>query len=190
MQKLIDTAMPTYDAGIAERVVVHADPATVYRCARGLDFLTVRTPLLVASMWIRALPERLVGRAPAPVARFVVAEGSAPRGWLLVEERAGRELVFGAVGVFWRPAIVWRDVPRSEFREFGEPGWGKIAATFCVAPHERGAVLSYECRTATYDADSRRRFRRYWTVIRPFVRHVMRATLATIKRNAEDQPVA
>jgi hypothetical protein len=51
----------------------------------------------------------------------------------------------------------------------------------------RGAstLLSYECRTLTTDPESRRRFLRYWWVIRPFVGHIMRATVTTIKADAE-----
>ena len=45
-------------------------------------------------------------------------------------------------------------------------------------------LLTYECRTQTTDADSRQRFLRYWWLIRPFVAHIMRATVATIAAHA------
>ena len=54
---------------IAEHVVVAADPSTAFQAVRTLDLLTVRTPLLVASMWIRDLPARLSGKA-TPAATF------------------------------------------------------------------------------------------------------------------------
>ena len=95
-------------------------------------------------------------------------------------------VVFGAVGRFWRPVIDWRQVGPDEFAEFDEPGWGKIAANFSVNRYgEQHTLLSYQCRTVTTDPDSRRRFRRYWWLIRPFVAHIMRATVATIKADAE-----
>ena len=76
-----------------------------------------------------------------------------------VHRRPNREIAFGAVGKFWQPVIEWRDVPRAEFNGFAEPGWGKIAANFCVLPYgERSTLLSYECRTVTTDPESRRRF--------------------------------
>jgi hypothetical protein len=37
----------------------------------------------------------------------------------------------------------------------------------------------------TTDPDSQRRFLRYWWLIRPFVGHIMRATLKKVKANAE-----
>ena len=47
---LIDEAMPTFDVGIDEHLIVRSDPATTCDAARRLDFLRVRTPLLVAAM--------------------------------------------------------------------------------------------------------------------------------------------
>jgi hypothetical protein len=183
---LIESVMPTFDTAITEHIVVAADPGATFEAARTLDLLTVRTPLVSASMWIRSLPVRLFGRDTPPLLRLVIGEGLGLPGWLLLGEQTGREIVFGAVGRFWRPIIEWRDVPLAEFAEFTEPGWGKIAANFSVLPYgERSALLSYECRTMTTDPDSQRRFLRYWWLIRPFVGHIMRATLKKVKANAE-----
>jgi len=182
---LIESAMPRFDTVIAEHVVVAADPSTTFHAARTLDLLTVRTPLLTVSMWIRGLPERWSGKAAPPLPRLVVADGGLP-GWLVLGERPDREIAFGAVGKFWQPVIEWRDVAQAEFSGFAEPGWGKIAANFSVLSYgECSTLLSYECRTVTTDPESRRRFLRYWWLIRPFVGHIMRATVNQIKANAE-----
>lgn len=183
---LIDSAMPTYDAAIAEHIVVAADPATTFAAARALDLLTVHSPLLDLSMWLRALPARLSGHAaPRPPKLVIVADMGLP-GWTFLGERPNREVAFGAVGRFWQPTIEWRDVSDTDFRGFDEPGWGKIAANFSVLPYGASATpLTYECRTVTTDPDSRQRFLRYWRLIRPFVGHVLRATLRQITDNAE-----
>ena len=182
---LIESAMPTFDAVIAEHIIVAADPSTTFDAARTLDLLTVRTPLLAASIWIRVLPARWVGRAAPPLPQLVVATGGLP-GWLQLGERPDREIVFGAVGKFWRPVIEWRDVPPKAFSSFSRAGWGKIAANFSVTPYgERSTLLTYECRTVTTDPKSRRRFLRYWRFIRPFVGHIMRVTVEKIKSDAE-----
>jgi hypothetical protein len=47
--------------------------------------------------------------------------------------------------------------------------------------------VSYEVRTATADPDSARRFARYWTVIRPFVGHIMRAALTAVRADAQQR---
>jgi hypothetical protein len=151
-----------------------------------MDLLTVRTPLVIASMWIRSLPLRIFGTASPPLRGLVVGRGLGLPGWSLLGEQADREIAFGAVGKFWQPVIVWRHVAPTGFASFEEPGWGKIAANFSVLPcGERSTLLSYECRTVTTDPESRRRFLRHWWLIRPFVAHIMRATVNQIKANAE-----
>lgn len=183
---LIESVMPRADAIIAVHTMVAADPAATFQAARDLDFLTVRTPVLATAMWLRALPARLTGRAAAAPPTLRLEHMSALPGWLLIGETDSREIAFGAVGRFWRPIIEWRQVSPDEFAAFDEPGWGKIAANFSVSGYgERHTLLSYQCRTVTTDPVSRQRFRRYWWLIRPFVAHIMRATAATIKANAE-----
>lgn len=183
---LIESAIPRFDAMIAEHVVVAADPPATFRAAKALDLLTVRTPLLTASMWIRGLPERLSGKAGPPPPKLVVSGEIALPGWLALGERPDREIAFGAVGKFWRPVIEWRDVAPADFGGFADPGWGKLAANFSVAPYGAGhTLLSYQCRTTTTDPAARRRFMRYWWLVRPFVAHIMRATLNSIKAAAE-----
>jgi hypothetical protein len=182
---LLDDAMPTYDVTLAAHVVVHADPERTFAAARDLDFLRVRTPILLAAMWVRGLPAKVAHRAEEVPPTLLVTQGGLP-GWVLLGERAGEEIAFGAVGVFWRPQIEWRDVERAAFAGFAEPGLGKIACNFSVRSYgEVSSLLSYECRTATTDDDSRRAFARYWRLIRPFVAHIMRATVDTIRDDAE-----
>lgn len=192
MQKMIiDERLPRYDVALAEHLVVEADPLTTWRAARELDFMRVHTPLMDAAMWVRALPGRIRGRPQRPPQRLSLAAGDGLPGWLSLGERDGVEIAFGAVGAFWQPAIQWRDVPLADFTGFAEPGYGKIACSFSVRPYGRlRTLLTYECRTATTDPASRRRFARYWWLVRPFVRHIMRATLDTIGRDAARRVVA
>jgi hypothetical protein len=184
---IIDAVMPEFDVSIAEHIIVRADPETTFRTARGLDFLSVRTPLLDAAMWARGLPARMTHQAATPPPRLVLAEGDELPGWVVLGESPGRELAFGAVGKFWQPNIEWRDVAADELASFAEPGWGKIAANFSVLPYgERATLLSYECRVLTTDADARRKFARYWMLMRPFIAHIFRATVRTIRDDAEE----
>lgn len=65
-----------------------------------------------------------------------------------------------------------------------------MAPRVLVALHtSEGQTANYECRTVTTDPASRQKFMRYWTVIRPFVAHIFRATVRTIRDNAEQQPI-
>lgn len=184
---LLDRSMPVSDLVITEHLVVPAGVAATYDAAADLDFMTVRTPLLAASMLVRGLPARLRGRAeaPPPELRLVGASGPGLPGWLLLGLEEDHEIAFGAVGRFWEPDIEWRDVSLEDFPDFAEPGWGKIGCHLLVRPDGPGrSILTYEVRVATTDEEAGRKMARYWVLIRPFVGHIMRATLRTIARDA------
>lgn len=184
---LIDRFLPAYDVVITERLVIDADRDSVFESARDLDFMTVRTPLLAASFFVRSLPARLSGKSvpPPPQLRLAPDDPGLP-GWVYLGDRPGYEIAFGAVGKFWQSNIEWRDVPTGEFANFAEPGWGKIACHFLVTDTGSGrCCLTYECRTATTDNRGARQMACYWWLIRPFVAHIMRATLRTVAANAK-----
>jgi hypothetical protein len=199
-EMLIDRYLPRFDVTLVEHTVVDADPATTWAALLDLDLMRVHTPLLDAAMFVRGLPgtvSRLLGRtadqpaAPPPVQLKLTGEGSGMAGWLPLGQQAGREIALGAVGRFWQPDIQWYDVATMTpdgFAAFDEPGWGRIAANFSLRHYgERRTLVSYEARTAiaTTDPAAARRFARYWRLVRPFVGHIMRATLASLRNDAE-----
>ena len=95
-------------------------------------------------------------------------------------EEPGRELAFAAIGQPWRVrgGLQRRGV---DFRTFAEPGFAKMAFNFRLD----GSTLSTETRVLLTDERSRRAFRRYWFVIRPFSGLIRRAWLRAIARRAE-----
>jgi hypothetical protein len=191
---LIDRYLPRFDVGLVEHTLAAADLATTWQALHELDLARVHTPLMDAAMYVRGLPMRWVGRCggdaqPTGPARLPLVGDAPPMdGWLSLGEVAEREIALGAVGRFWQPDILWYDVTGMTpegFAAFAEPGWGRIAANFTVLRYSPSRTLvSYEVRTATADPASARRFARYWTVIRPFVGHIMRAALATVRADA------
>lgn len=183
---ILDQQLPEYDVVISVHRVVAADPQTAWQAARDLDFMTVRTPLVTASTWVRGLPDRLRGTAAPKPREMRLADIGGTPGWLMLGEAEGEEIAFGAVGQFWQGRISWHELPREAFASFNEPGYGKIGCNFTTRPYGEGRTLvSYECRTAITDPVSRRKFARYWRVISPFVSHIMRATIAVIAADAE-----
>lgn len=195
---LIDRYLPRFQATQIEHAVVNADIGTTWAALVDLDLLNVHSPLLDAAFFVRGLPSRVMtrlGRAPSagttgPTAlRLTGIDEHNLEGWLALGERSGREVAFGAVGRFWKPNIEWYDVTTmtpEQFAAFDEAGWGKIAANFSLRQYgDERTLVSYEARTATTDPDSAQKFARYWTLIRPFVGHVERAALATVRRDAE-----
>lgn len=185
---LIDRFVDAADATIAAHAIVAAPPAVTYEAARTLDLLEVRTPLSAAAFAVRGIPEKVLGRPSVrPPAQLRLDGDVELPGWMILGQEQDRELVFGAVGVFWTPTIRWNTgVTPETFAAFNDPGWGKIACNYATLPYgNRRTLLTYECRTAITDDDSRRRFDRYWWLIRPFVHHIMDATVRTIAEHAE-----
>jgi hypothetical protein len=184
---LLDAQLPTYDVVLTEHLVVEADPGTVFDAAKNFDFMTTRSPLVTTLMTARSLPSWVLGRpVVTPQALLLARDADALPGWLLLGEVPGREVVFGAVGTFWKPDIEWHELAAEQFATFAEPGWGKIACHLLVRPDGPGrSILSYECRTATTDSDSQAQMSRYWWLIRPFVGYVLRAVLRTIRAKVD-----
>ncbi|SDX75442.1 hypothetical protein SAMN05216215_1014159 [Saccharopolyspora shandongensis] len=175
----VDDFAARYDVGAAEHLVVDAPPEVVYRSLRHLDLLTIGSRTADLAMWVRGLPERLKRRVPprAPT-RLTYDDLCASGDWVLLGERPGQEVVFGAVGRFWTPIVRMEEVTAEEFAEYGKPGRGKIVASFSVRPYgRRGSLATYDIRTTLDDPITRRIFALYWRTVSPFVKSIMRATL-------------
>lgn len=198
-EMLIDDLLPDFDATIIEHLVVNAPPEVVFATAREMDFMQIHSPMTDAAMFARSIPAtlgRILGNRPAPppppAMRLAnMFEGGASdaeglEGWVALGEVPGRELVFGAIGKVWQLDIDWMPVPADEFRDFDEPDYAKLAVAFSTRPYGTGrTLLSYEARTAGTDDDARRKFLRYWWIVRRFVHYVMRAATSTVKDLAE-----
>jgi hypothetical protein len=133
---------------------------------------------------IDAPPERIDGAfrevtlAELPVSRVLFALRGLPRRGRFVERVPGRVLedapgeglVLGLRGQFWRPRGGDDGGPAAE-----------AVADFRLEP----GGLATETRIHVEDPAARRRFRRYWRVIRPFSGLIRIEYLRAAKRRAE-----
>jgi hypothetical protein len=186
---LIDRYLPQYDVTEVQQLPVKASPDATYGAIRKAD---LHDPMIDALFAIRELPDRLArrfrGAPPRPTPGAVTFETLATpeMGWVLLGEEPGVEFVVGAVGRFWQRDYGWRPVAPERFAAFDDAGYAKIAVSFRVEElGADGALLRYEARTATTDADARKRFRRYWRIVHPGVALVMRHALLRIGAEAE-----
>jgi hypothetical protein len=191
---LIDQYLPRYDVTEVREVTVDATPEVTYHAIRETD---LTDPMIDALFAIRELLTRLAGRLrgevppPAP-ATFTFNDLATPAmGFILLAEEPGVEFVVASVGRFWRRDYGWHPVAPDQFVGFTEPGYAKLAISFLVKPTgDARALLRYEARTVTTDEVARKRFRRYWRVIRPGVALVMRRALIRIRAEAERRQAA
>lgn len=181
---LLDEWMPRWDVADRHDVTVNAPAERAYTAVRQVDFAA--SPIARALLVIRALPAILRGRR---VPAAVTLESATRSGFVRLAEEPGREIVVGVAGRFWVLSGSGRSaVSAATFAAHAEPGTAKAAMSFLVEPlgAERSRVVT-ETRVLCADADARRRFLRYWTVIRPGSALIRWAALRRIKADAESR---
>lgn len=147
------------------RIFVKAKPAEAWEAARHFDAAAI--PWVRTLFNIRTLPDRLKGRQPKEEkisvgVDQVTADG---KGFRLLQEIPGREVVIGSVGQFWHLNIPFANVEPDDFRDFEKPGWGKLAWAISVEPYRDGSTISLELRTAATDQHSWEKLNNYYRVI-------------------------
>lgn len=187
---LLDEFVPTYDHAICVSRVFRAPPGEVFEAITNLDLFHL--PLARVLLEARALPGRLVDARARRHGQAVAVEPPTfrirdlpARGWIVLGERPGVELVCGQVGKPWKGAggVPDHPVTADTFAAFVEPGFAKLAESTVVMPYGAAAcVLTAESRVALTDEDSRRRFRRYWLASGLFIRLMRPAVMRALSR--------
>ena len=178
---LLDCFLSQYEVREVHQTMVEAPADTTWAAVRALDLR--RSPVVRAIFRGR---EILMGATPngTPAPGSFLGEVEA-LGWRELAE-GPRLVVMGAVTRPWEADVVFRGLPPEAFATFEEPGYAKIVWNLMVRPAgERRSVFSTETRVATTDARSRRRFRRYWTVVSPGIRLIRAESLRMVRQEAE-----
>ena len=179
----LDRFMPTYEVREVHQIEVAAPADTTFAVTQKLDMQ--ESPLVKAIFTGR---EVLMGatRVAREPQSFISEVKSL--GWRVLAEEPGRHLVMGAVTQPWKADVQFRGLPPEEFLAFNEPGYAKIAWTLTVEPtNPTASAFRTETRVTTTDAESRKRFRRYWTLVSPGVLVIRREMLRLVRREAERQ---
>ncbi len=171
---LIDDFLPAYDVASRHSIAIRASAEDTYAAVLRCD---------LASSWVARMLfalRGLSGGAPTTA----VLDRVQRLGFVLLGEDAPREIVLGVVGQFWTRGHLRAVTPR-EFASFETPGFAKGAWNFSVTPPADGTTsLATETRVLCLDGASRRKFRLYWTAIRPFSGLIRREMLTEIRRRA------
>jgi hypothetical protein len=191
---LLDHYLPQYDVTEAHAIIVNADQDLTWQAVRRSDLS--RSAVVHVLLELRSLPNRLQGvlnGRPSEAARPPLTVDDLERaGFLLLDELAGREIVFGTVVQPWNAVTDDKPGPQVEpdrFTAFDIPGYVKVAFNIRVEPYGSGrALITTETRTAATDPTSLRRFTRYWWFIGPFSALIRRLMLRMAKSDAERRP--
>ncbi len=164
---LLDEVLPAWDFRERHSIRLEAPAERVFAAIR--EATPAEMPLVRSLFRLRRLPS---------ASDRSLYEQLEPSFRTLAEE-PGRELVLGAIGQPWR----WSRgrSPDADFRRFGGPGYAKMALSF----RYEGGTLSTETRVLLTDPASRRAFRRYWLLVRPFSGLIRHGWLRAARRRAE-----
>jgi hypothetical protein len=179
----LDRWMPDFQFTETHARTTHASAAACLDVAARLD--PADDPLVRAALALREAPGRLLEALGRPGAlqrrpRFGL------RDFLLLERDADRSLCFGLAGAFWQADYGLRPLATPQaFSALREPGIVRLTLSFHVEPLAMGIRLITTTRVECPDADSLRRFRLYWWLIRPVSGLIRRRLLSHVCRGAE-----
>lgn len=171
MEKL-DYFMPTFQLRQIDRVRVRASREDTWALVRNIDFNEL--PISQLLFDLRDLPRWVIEsfrkEAMEPERTAKIDDFTGPgRGFKVLFENAGEQIVIGSIGKFWEPKISWSQMDSDSFAAFVEPGYGKLVWALRVDPDAHaGSWISWELRVTATDAASSKSFSRYWFFIGPF----------------------
>jgi hypothetical protein len=173
---------PVYEFNEVHSIRVRAPRSLIYRSIK--EVTAGEIALFRALTWIRrfgrAGPESILN-PPGDEPLLAVATRT---GFLLLADDPERELAIGTVLI--APRGVRKPATPQQFKELAAPGAAKAVMNFHIEDAGGGAwLVSTETRVHATDASARRRFARYWAVIRLGSGFIRRMWLRAIKRRAE-----
>jgi hypothetical protein len=181
---LLDCFIANAEVAEHHQIDIAAPADVVMATAKELELL--KSPIIRAI--IRARELALGGQPDTRPHPTALVEQMQSIGWVVLDERPGREIALGAVTQPWVANPTFRSIPAGEFAAFNEPGYVKIAWTLRADPLDRGhSRFHTETRVCTTDADARDRFRTYWSFVAPGVEVIRYAMLRPVRRAAEQR---
>jgi hypothetical protein len=179
---LIESFIPNPDAIETHKIEIAASREAVYQALWTTDL--GGSPVIKSLMALRSLPgivshPKRLRHVPRQVTLQTIVES----GFGQLAEEPGREVVLGVVGRFWRPTGNILPFNVEMFRGPVQPGLARAVWNFAVQEAGQGrSVLSTETRVVCGDAASRRKFRAYWSVVRPFSGLIRVIMLRAVKK--------
>jgi hypothetical protein len=189
---LIEAQLPRYEQRILRTQAVRASAPATFAAIRRVDFF--RSPVVALPNRARiAIDTVRPRRGGAPIQRsrsefrfdrLLEPDG----GFHLLAEKPGHAMVLGFIGRWWERGYGRVEWSPAEFGRFALPGYGVGAWGFTVLPYgAHTSVLLTEVRVHGTDDTARRMFRRYWTVVGPFVTAMGGPILRLIRDEAESR---
>jgi len=180
----LDEFAPVYQFSEVHRIRIRASRSRIYRSIKEVTAaeITLFRALTFVRRFGRAGPDSILN----PPSHEPLIEVATRTGFVLLADEPERELVIGTVVI--APGGVKRPAMPQQFKELAAPGVAKAAMNFRIEDAGDGIwLVSTETRVHATDASARRRFARYWALIRPGSGFIRRMWLRAVKRRAESR---
>jgi hypothetical protein len=180
----LDDFLPSFHFSERHQTLVQASPKHVYDSTRSLDF--AHSPVIRWLMWLRQTPGRLLRFDFENKGLGFTFDDFEAAGFIRLMDDPPNEFVLGAVGIFWKLTPQLVDLSPEEFKSFDSPGYAKVAFNIRIDKTDtESCLVSTESRILCLDNASRRRFRLYWALIRPFSGLIRIVMLRAIRKASE-----
>jgi len=173
--RALDDFLPSYEFSERHRLAIDAPPERIDRAVRTVSLTDMPLARLLWAV-------RRLGRPYGDATRPFVA--GALENAVVLDDVPGEGIVLGLTGQFWRLRGGDRDArvhTAGEFVTYARPDACKAVIDFRIGP----SLLSTETRVHVPDPAARRKFGRYWLVIRPFSGLIRIMFLRAARRQAE-----
>lgn len=170
--RALDDFLPAYEFSERHSLAIEAPSGRIDEALRTVSIADI--PIARALWWMRRL-----GRTHGDSTKPLIGEFPG----IVLEDVFGEGIVLGLTGQFWRVLGGAPVTPRSaeEFLASTRPDTCKAVIDFRVG----ASSLTTETRVHVADKASRRKFRRYWFVVRPFSGLIRILFLRAARRRAE-----
>jgi hypothetical protein len=181
---LIDSFAPNPDTVEVHEIVINAPRDIVYQALRTADL--GGSIVIKALLLLRSLPELVTRRCYSPRNQKISLQTLIDSGFGLLAEQPPDEIVLGVTGRFWRPTGNLSPFNRDDFNGPVPDGFARGIWNFSTTAIQSGkTILRTETRVTCGDPASRRKFRRYWFIVRPFSGLIRIIMLTSVRRVAE-----
>lgn len=163
--------LPNFTFREVHRITIAAPPEKVYHQVRHFEF----KDLLVVRIlfFLRGIPSRMMS-----------LQGLDREKFRLLEEQLNHELIIGLIGQFWKPDGNLQQFEPAAFVTFQDDNFLKATWNFRLEPANGNTILETETRIYCPDERTRKKFRRYWFVVRPFSGWIRMEMLKAIRRKS------
>lgn len=152
----IDSFLSKYDFRETHALDISASAHAIYNALPALDLSNSLTARLL--FYLRGMPSFCLH-----------LDGLLNMGFVILADDLPREFVLGVAGKFWRVSGGIAQPDPSSFKAFDTPRYAKAVWNFSLSElNNRSTRVTTETRILCTDEQSRRLFRRYWLIVKPF----------------------